>query len=138
MKNSLLRMVFPVAVLLLTAGCGRPHFISDESIRREVDSVLNARAETFGPAWESLYAPEGKLTAEEKEALDFLYAYMPTADITDYPTALHLENVRAAFRARKEMGWNGGSNFILVMEMLVNGVKVVLLFLQINDNKSIF
>ena len=85
MKNSLLRMVFPVAVLLLTAGCGRPHFISDESIRREVDSVLNARAETFGPAWESLYVPEGKLTAEEKEALDFLYAYMPTADITDYP-----------------------------------------------------
>ncbi|MBQ5984087.1 MAG: transglutaminase domain-containing protein [Bacteroidales bacterium] len=106
MKNSLLRMVFPVAVLLLTAGCGRPHFISDESFRREVDSVLNARAETFGPAWESLYAPEGKLTAEEKEALDFLYAYMPTADITDYPTVLHLENVRAAFRARKEMGWN--------------------------------
>ena len=68
MKNSLLRMVFPVAVLLLTAGCGRPHFISDESFRREVDSVLNARAETFGPAWESLYVPEGKLTAEEKES----------------------------------------------------------------------
>ena len=29
------------------------------------------------------------------------YAYMPAADVTDYPTSFHLENVRAAFRARE-------------------------------------
>ena len=43
--------------------------------------------------------------AEEQEALRFLYAYMPLADITDYSLDFHLQNVRASFQARKEMAW---------------------------------
>ena len=43
--------------------------------------------------------------AEEREALRFLYAYMPLADITDYSLDFHLQNVRASFQARKEMAW---------------------------------
>ena len=46
-----------------------------------------------------------KLTTEEQEALQFLYAYMPVADVTDYPTSFFLENVRTSFEARKEMAW---------------------------------
>ena len=42
---------------------------------------------------------------EEQEALRFLYAYMPLADITDYPLEFHLQNVRASFKARKQMPW---------------------------------
>ena len=42
---------------------------------------------------------------EEQEALRFLYAYMPLADITDYPLEFHLQNVRASFQARQEMPW---------------------------------
>ena len=42
---------------------------------------------------------------EEREALRFLYAYMPLADITDYPLEFHLQNVRASFEARKQMPW---------------------------------
>ena len=45
------------------------------------------------------------LNSEEQEALRFLYAYMPIADITDYPTAFHAANVRTAFEARREMAW---------------------------------
>jgi len=44
-------------------------------------------------------------TAEEKEALTFLYAYMPMADITDYSTSYYLENIRSSFQAKKEMSW---------------------------------
>lgn len=46
------------------------------------------------------------LTTEEFEALGFLYAYMPLADLTDYSTGYYLQNVRASFTARNEMGWN--------------------------------
>lgn len=46
------------------------------------------------------------LTTEEFEALEFLYAYMPLADLTDYSTGYYLQNVRASFTARNEMGWN--------------------------------
>ena len=42
---------------------------------------------------------------QEMEALRFLYAYMPLADVTDYPIEFYLENVRATFEARKQMPW---------------------------------
>lgn len=42
---------------------------------------------------------------QEKEALEFLYRYMPLADITDYSVLFHLENVRATFAAREQMPW---------------------------------
>lgn len=44
-------------------------------------------------------------SAQELEALRFLYAYMPLADITDYSVEFHLENVRATFAAREQMPW---------------------------------
>lgn len=50
-------------------------------------------------------ATNQKLKAEEQEALQFLYAYMPVADVTDYPTAFFLQNIRTSFEARKEMPW---------------------------------
>ena len=42
---------------------------------------------------------------QEMEALRFLYAYMPLADVTDYPIEFYLENVRATFEARERMPW---------------------------------
>ena len=42
---------------------------------------------------------------QEMEALRFLYAYMPLADVTDYPIEFYLENVRATFEARDQMPW---------------------------------
>lgn len=54
----------------------------------------------------NLFAPlEAKMTAEEKRAMNFLYAYMPLSDIADYSGAYHLENVRSALKARNEMPW---------------------------------
>lgn len=40
-----------------------------------------------------------------RKALQFLYAYMPVADVTDYPTSFFLENVRTSFEARQQMAW---------------------------------
>ena len=45
------------------------------------------------------------MSTYEREALEFLYAYMPLADITDYPGEFHLMNVRAAQQAAREMPW---------------------------------
>lgn len=44
-------------------------------------------------------------TSEEKKILTFLYAYMPLADITDYPTSFFMNNIRYSLKARKEMTW---------------------------------
>ncbi len=44
-------------------------------------------------------------TPQEVEALKFLYAYMPLADVTDYSVQFYLDNVRATFEAREQMPW---------------------------------
>ena len=49
--------------------------------------------------------PEG-VTPREREALEFLYAYMPAADAADYTPEFYLACVRQSFQAREEMGWN--------------------------------
>ena len=41
----------------------------------------------------------------EKQALNFLYQYMPLPDKLDYTEDFYKENVRAALRAREEMPW---------------------------------
>lgn len=55
----------------------------------------------------SLRAEIGKLkaTPQERECLEFLYAYLPTADLADYSPEFWLKNVRIALQAREEMPW---------------------------------
>ena len=45
------------------------------------------------------------LTGEQRQAMQFLYAYMPLPDIADYTGDYHLNNVSYALKARYEMPW---------------------------------
>lgn len=45
------------------------------------------------------------LTTEQRQAMQFLYAYMPLPDIADYSGDFHLNNVNYALKARIEMPW---------------------------------
>lgn len=53
-----------------------------------IDSILNA-----------------DLSAEQREALQFLYAYMPLTDIASHPLGFFIANVNTALQARAEMPW---------------------------------
>lgn len=44
-------------------------------------------------------------SAQEREALSFLYDYMPLGDRADYDSAFYVANVCSAFQARAEMPW---------------------------------
>ena len=48
---------------------------------------------------------KGDLTADERRAMEFLYAYMPLPDLTDYPGDFYLANVRASLQAKAELPW---------------------------------
>ena len=79
------------------------HFITDATYRKKVDDTFNNRISFIG---KQFFNTKGlKATAQEREALQFLYAYMPLADVTDYTTAFFLQNVRSSFAARNEMAW---------------------------------
>ena len=79
------------------------HFISDAEFRQKVETAFQEKMQLVGSQFFDLQGQ--KLTSKELEALHFLYAYMPLADITDYQTAYHLANVRAAFEAQTQMAW---------------------------------
>ena len=106
------------------AAQSKQHFITDEAYRSKVENAFGKKMELVG---KQFYQVKGqkvynisqrkddskgtigkmnkKLTNEEQEALQFLYAYMPVADVTDYPTSFFLQNIRTSFEARREMTW---------------------------------
>ena len=125
-----LAILFLVSWQALMANClsvdahDKPHFISDGAYRSKVENAFESKMKLVGRqfyqvkgmnvydtvlkkkgAKETMEVTKQELTTEEQEALQFLYAYMPVADVTDYPTSFFLENVRTSFEARKEMAW---------------------------------
>ena len=103
MKKVFLTLVALTYAATLLLSCGNRHFISDAVYRNHVRHTLNERLAQGNLA--SFYTPEAGIDSQEREALEFLYAFMPLADLTDYPTSFYLDNVRKTFQARKEMPW---------------------------------
>ncbi len=96
-------LVMASCQLTFAAGAGDGHFITDAAYRSKVETAFGQRMDLVG---KKFFATKGlKPTVAENEALEFLYAYMPLADVTDYTTAFYLQNVRTTFEARKEMSW---------------------------------
>lgn len=91
-----------IFALSLTANA-QGQFISDTNYHNNVENIFKERVKTVGKTFYN--TQKEKLTADEQEALKFLYAYMPLADVTDYPTSFFADNVRMSFKAREEMPW---------------------------------
>ena len=106
MKKQLIMLVMLLTSswqLTFAAGNKEDHFITDASFRTKVESTFKEKMKLVGTQF---YATKGlKASAEENEALEFLYAYMPIADVTDYTTSFYLKNIRTSLAARKEMTW---------------------------------
>ena len=94
--------------VVLVAACGgrETHFMTDKAYREAVHADYEARMAANDSALARVVAlPGDELSPTEREALEFLYAYMPLADAVDYPESYFLDQVRASFRIREEMGW---------------------------------
>jgi len=48
---------------------------------------------------------KSQLAADEKQALEYLYAYMPLSDLADYNGDFFLQHIKTALKARNEMSW---------------------------------
>lgn len=97
-------ITFLLSLFILTS-CSKPaHFITDETYRAEVVNDFQAKQKEL-PNGDLFAVFNSEMTPEEKEALTFLYAYMPIGDITDYSGEFYLKNIRSSFQAREEMPW---------------------------------
>lgn len=98
------------------------HFLTDTSYRNQVVQDFNEKKALFEN--QSLFEVfEQQLSVQEREALMFLYAYMPLGDITDYSGDYYLANVRSSFRTREKMSW-GDSIPELIFRHFVLPIRV--------------
>ena len=99
------RLLF-ISFALLLASCTSRHFISDASQRDEVhqDFLAKQAAMPYGDLF-SIFKED--LVQKDREALEFLYAYMPSSDVADYDNQYFLDNVKKSFQAKTELPWGG-------------------------------
>lgn len=90
--------------MFIATSCSNNHFIADAAERQAVVSDFDARVRTVADS--SLFCFTSLDASDyELEALQFLYAYMPLADIADHDAAFFLSNIRLSLAARHEMPW---------------------------------
>ncbi|MDR2805641.1 MAG: transglutaminase-like domain-containing protein [Dysgonamonadaceae bacterium] len=94
--------------LFLFSACGEKetHFLKDRNYREQVHQQFEKRKMEAAKrkALFSVFEKEN-LSTEQREALEFLYAYMPLSDLADYDGEFFLKQVDAAFRARDFFSW---------------------------------
>jgi hypothetical protein len=106
--NSMIRaLLFFFSVVLLAASCKKEdplilsaNTITDINRMIEVQKKLTSHSQV--PVWEIFSKP---MSANEKQALEFLYAYMPLSDLADYTPEFFLANMKQSLKAREEFSW---------------------------------
>ena len=100
MKKSL--MMACLSLLMAMAGC-TSDFIGNPEYRAAVENDLASRADIMKAAGIDL--DEMGLTERERQAMGFLYAYMPLGDVLNNSPEYFLKHYRLTQRALKEMSW---------------------------------
>ena len=114
MKN--LHLFFILTAVLLNTSCIRKekHFLKDESYRKQVHEQFEKRKQEIADSGRNVahnvstgfpIFEKENLSLEQREALEFLYAYMPLCDLADYDGEFFLNQVNAAFKARDYFSW---------------------------------
>ena len=106
MKQNLIKLLFVMVAAMAFAACNRdPHFITDRQYRDQVHADFLQRQQLAQGRAEALFTGMDTLCRRDREALEFLYAYMPYSDLADYDGTFYLAQVRTAFAARDTFSW---------------------------------
>lgn len=95
-----------LASLFLVSACKGPeHLLKDSAYRRLVHQQFQKRAELVRGRQQELFSVLIGLNRAEREAMEFLYAFMPLSDLANLDGQYFLEQVRTAFQARQYFSW---------------------------------
>jgi transglutaminase-like putative cysteine protease len=95
-----------VVILPLAFSCSDQHLINNPDYRKKVETDFKSRKELASNRKDVLFSVfDGRLSLKQKEALEFLYAYMPLNDLADYSGPFFLANVNASLHALNEQAW---------------------------------
>jgi len=105
--KQLFTQLFISCLLILSSCNNNTHFLTEKKYRKQVQVDFEVRKDLAKNRATELFSvfDDKSLTPQEKEALQFLYAYMPLSDLADYDGNFFLNQVRYAFKAQNEMPW---------------------------------
>ena len=93
-----------LGLLLMNVSCTKKSLFSDTAEYAIVQDDFNNRASAWNQG-DLFNVFDQEMTEQQREALTFLYAYMPLGDITDYSGEFFLENIDYSLKAKEEMPW---------------------------------
>ncbi len=87
-------------------GCSSSHLEKDANKRSDIYEQFLKQKELAKNRSEELFSVfNSNISDVEKEALEFLYAYMPLSDLANYDQDFFLTQVRYALKTRTEFSW---------------------------------
>lgn len=90
----------------LLSSCKDDHLINNSKYLAGVEKAFDLKKSLAVNRDSALFSVfKANLSSEQKEALKFLYAYMPLSDLADYNGNFFLTNVNFSLRSRKETTW---------------------------------
>ena len=100
-------LIIATLILILSSCKDNSHFLKDSNYREKVHQQFLYRKDFAKNRKEALFGvfEEKSLNMQQREALEFLYAYMPLTDLADYDGHFFLSQVDAAFKAREYFNW---------------------------------
>lgn len=109
MRKLFTTLVISIVYLTIFSSCesSEKHFLTDKDYRIKVKLQFEERKKIAEPRSKELFSVFDRedLTLEEREALEFLFAYMPLSDLADYDGDYFLNQVRGAFKSREYFDW---------------------------------
>lgn len=105
MKHFLPVAISAATLLLASCGAGDSFFSDDRAYKKTVLEDYSHRVELLNGYDATAIVDDPSVTPREKEMLQFLYAYMPTGDMINYPGEYFLQNVRLSEQARETFAW---------------------------------
>ena len=106
MKRIKYPILFSLLISLLVMACQPNHFIKDQTYLESVNVKFSERKALVENRSDDLFSVFNRnLSLQEKEALKFLFAYMPLNDLADYSGEFFYDQMKASFKAKEEMSW---------------------------------
>ncbi len=96
-----------ILISILSVSCAKKEALIQNSERlADIQRMLSVQkvltSKSLLPTWDIF---NQQLPSDEKQALEFVYAYMPLSDLADYQPEFFLKNVQYSLKARAEMPW---------------------------------
>jgi len=95
-----------LTLLLFSGIMSKAQLIKDSKTLTGMQMMLQKQQQIAAGRNQQLFEIfKSPVTTDEKQALEYLYAYMPLSDLADYDGYFFLQQVKSALKARNEMTW---------------------------------